>query len=438
MCCAPPPDDEPKRRIRTPKKDSPLSIAVAVAFALAVIALMFLTQGCSAPPEPVAPTQTPPTPTAVPTPVLLAALSVTSEPEGARVVVDGAERGVTPIVVSGLTPGRHSLTLSHENYQEWRSEVSLSAGATTGLEARLDPVPVPTPTPVPHIDTSKPIYPIAIMIENHPDARPHSGLTKADVVYEALAEGGISRFMAVYVNGEANPIGPVRSARHYFAYLAAEYNATYVHIGSSPQGFAALAAVKIPTLDESAGDPGFWRNPARYAPHNAYTSTELIRSAMARGSAGKVTPGGLAGFTFRDDRIPLEGQKATEVSIAYPSAGYQVRYVYSPEEKMYRRIMAGVPHRDAQTGEQVSARNVIVQFVDTWLIRGDDKGRLDMEQVGQGEALFFRDGVATKGYWKKPSYGNTTEWYDEDWKPLQMNPGKIWVQMLPLTGKVSF
>jgi hypothetical protein len=438
MCCAPPPDDEPRRRIRTPKKDSPLAIAGAITFALAVLALMLLTQGCSEPPEPVTPTPPAPTPTAAPTPIPLATLYMQSSPAGARVTIEGKDHGATPLVLENLAPGVRRVIVSMDKHEPWQQEVALAPGERRSVLADLQRIPEPTPTAIPYIDTSQPIYPIAVMVENHPSSRPQTGLTKADVVYEALAEGGIPRFMAVYVNGEASAIGPVRSARHYFAYLAAEYNATYVHIGSSPQGFAALSAVRIPTLDESAGDPGFWRSQARYAPHNAYTSTELIRSAMARGSAGKVTAGGLAGFTFRDGRTPVEGEEAREVYIRYPYAGYEVEYVYSPDLKAYKRYMEGLPHRDAQTDEHVAAHTVIVQFVDAWHIPGDDKGRLDMEQVGTGDALFFRDGVVTTGYWKKPSYGNHTEWYDDDSNPIQMNPGKVWVQMIPPTGKVIF
>src|SRR5665647_3282199 len=100
--------------------------------------------------------------------------------------------------------------------------------------------------------------------------------------------------------------------------------------------------------------------------------------------------------------------------------------------------MEGLPHKDAETGEQVNPRNVVVQFVDTWAIPGDTSGRLDMEQVGQGKALFFQDGRVVEGFWHKPSYGNVTEWFDGDWKPMLMAPGKSWVQIIPPEGKVSY
>lgn len=302
---------------------------------------------------------------------------------------------------------------------------------TTAPTATAQPTatPPPTATPVPSATpTPAPIFPVAVIIENHPDARPQSGLARADMLYEAPVEGAISRFMAVYVNGKSDTIGPVRSARHYFVYLAAEYNAVMVHIGASPQGFGALVATELVNLDETYSEPGFWRSRARYAPHNAYTSTDLVQDALKR-TRDNVTPGGLAGFKFRDDSKPVEGKEAPEVSIQYPR-GDSVRYVYSEQDRTYRRFLNGAPHRDAETGEQIAPRNLVVQVTRMWPIPGDTAGRLDMEQVGEGKALFFRDGVVTEGIWKKASYGDVTEWYDAAGQRLLFNPGKIFVQIV--------
>src|SRR5579859_5665563 len=123
---------------------------------------------------------------------------------------------------------------------------------------------------------------LAVMIENQADARPQSGLTTADVVYEALAEGGITRFIAVYLSADAPVVGPVRSLRHYFAFMAADYGADVVHIGASPEGFAWRDAMNMGHLDESAGDPGVWRIGSRPPPHNAYTDTAADRGFLAQ------------------------------------------------------------------------------------------------------------------------------------------------------------
>ncbi|HEX9015910.1 MAG TPA: DUF3048 domain-containing protein, partial [Chloroflexota bacterium] len=214
-----------------------------------------------------------------------------------------------------------------------------TARPTPGVKLSIERLPEPTPRPLPTTvptaiptpEPPKPAFPVAVMVENSPDARPQSGLARADVLYEAPVEGGISRFMAVFVNGVADNIGPVRSARHYFVYLAAEYNASLVHIGSSPQGYEALDATGLVDLDETYGDPGFWRIKGRAAPHNSYTSLEVIRDALAK--VRKVEPGGVAGFKFLGSASPApRGEPAPEVKIDYPG-GDHLRYVYSPEQR---------------------------------------------------------------------------------------------------------
>lgn len=430
-----PPDDSSGRggpSTRIPRH-ALVATTITLSVALAALVLFLLVSGQSTQAgaqQPTAQALVPPTaePSETPPP---ARLSVESEPAGAAVFVDGVRRGLSPLSIENLDPGPHRVRLSLAAHEEWQSEVVLSAGQTSRLEVFLPATPSPTPAPFP--TPSGPLYPIAVMVENSVDARPQSGLARADIVYEALTEGWITRFMAIYVNGESDVIGPVRSARHYFVYLACEYDAPYVHIGASPQGYDALRATGLPNLDETHGDPGFWRVRTRYAPHNAYTSTSLIRSSLER--VWKAKPGSLAGFAFREESGPVRGEAAGEISLAFP-AGYSVKYVYSPEDRSYHRYMDGVPHEDAETSEQVAPRNVVVQFVRSWVI--DDVGRLDMAQVGQGKALYFRDGVVTEGYWSKSSPTAPTRWYDSQDEPVQMNPGKIWVQIIPPSVKLSY
>ncbi len=293
--------------------------------------------------------------------------------------------------------------------------------------------PTAMPTVAPTHTPTGPVYPLAVMVENMIDARPQSGLARADVVYEALVEGGITRFLAVYKNGSDAPeIGPIRSARHYYVYLAAEFNAAYIHIGASPQGYAALNATGITHLDETYGDPGFWRSDARYAPHNAYTSTGLLREALDK--VRKLTPGSMAGFKFDEQPRPAQGTPSKGLTIYFP--GHEVGYGYSPETRSYLRSMDGLPHKDADSGERVSPLNVVVQYVRSWSI--DEVDRQDMELVGQGKALFFRDGVVAEGSWRKQSFSAPTQWLDAKGAPVLMSPGKIWVQMVPPGTRVEY
>src|SRR5919198_597501 len=141
----------------------------------------------------------------------------------------------------------------------------------------------------------------AVLIDNNSDARPQSGLDAADVVYEAPTEGGIPRLMALYLRDtQVERIGPVRSARQYFVYLAAEYHVALAHISGSPQGLAALDETGLPRLDEARGDGGFTRDPSRQAPHDAYVSTQAVRGELARaGTRVSATTAGLSFGAFR-------------------------------------------------------------------------------------------------------------------------------------------
>jgi hypothetical protein len=140
--------------------------------------------------------------------------------ESASVTFDGVERGFSPLGITEVAPGDHTIRLDRAGYVPWISTITVSPGEVRRLDPPLAALPAIAPAP----GFGDP-YPLAVMVENAWDARPQTGLDKADVVYEALAEGGISRFMAIYITQEADVIGPVRSTRHYFVYGAAEYNA---------------------------------------------------------------------------------------------------------------------------------------------------------------------------------------------------------------------
>ena len=169
------------------------------------------------------------------------------------------------------------------------------------------------------------------MIDNINEARPHFGLADADVIYEAPAEAGIPRLMPIFLRagGEAQSIGPVRSTRHYFVYLANEYRAPLVHIGASPQGFDALSATGLPDVDEARGDGGFSRDRNRQAPHNAFVSTTSIRDVLRQ--RGGPDQGHARSARLR--RLRPGQEPATTVKIPYPGPeGYSVEYDYDADQ----------------------------------------------------------------------------------------------------------
>jgi hypothetical protein len=395
-------------------------------------------------------------------------VSLSSVPPGALVTLDQQETGRTPLVLSELAPGQHELALSLADYEVWETslevepgqsvaqEVSLvrrpkreseSASLATGVSTDLgwDPTepgkrslssaaPLVEQLPAIPQDPTKPLHPLAVMVENAPDARPQSGLGSADIIFEAMAEGGISRFMAVYVDGDAAVVGPVRSARHYFVNLAAELGASVVHVGASPLGYVSITWYGLQSLDETFAQPGFWRSRARFAPHNAYTSVQGARAALD--SRGPLPNGSWAGFSFKDPARAYQGPPTAAVALDYQPWGYHVEYRYDAASNRYARFMEGAPHVDAESHVQLQAANVVVLSVNAWVI--DAAGRLDMAQVGNGPAVFFEDGVAIDGSWSKATTGAATQFQDRSGNSVHFNPGPIWVQLIAPEGKVSY
>ncbi|GAC1320655.1 MAG: hypothetical protein NVSMB2_16740 [Chloroflexota bacterium] len=304
-------------------------------------------------------------------------------------------------------------------------------------------VPSPIASPSPFVAAAAaptPIaldaYPFAVMIDNIADARPQFGLASADVIYEAPAEAGIPRLMPIYLSagGQADSIGPVRSARHYFVQIANEYRTPLVHIGASPQGFDTLRSTGLPDVDEARGDAGFRRDPHRFAPHNAFVSTTSIRDVLQqRGGPSKVTPGPLS---FGDYRAGP--QAATAISIPYPGPeGYSVDYEYDAERSVYRRVMDGLPHRDGMTGDQYTATSIIVQYADVELIPNDTAGRVDVTLVGSGKGTLIAQGTQVPLTWSRASVREATQFKRSDGAPFLLPTGQVWIQVVPLETQVS-
>ncbi|HEV7666391.1 MAG TPA: DUF3048 domain-containing protein [Chloroflexota bacterium] len=302
------------------------------------------------------------------------------------------------------------------------------------------PSPSAAPSPSPAVASGSGLtlddYPFAVMIDNIAEARPHFGLANADVVYEAPAEAGIPRLMPIYLRagGNADSIGPVRSTRHYFVYLANEYRTPLVHIGASPQGFDALSATGLPDVDEARGDGGFVRVQSRQAPHNAFVSTNSIREVLRqRGGPVKATTGPLTFGNY------LPGQQpATTIKIPYPGPeGYSVEYDYDAAQKVYRRIMDGQPHRDGSTGEQYTASSIVVEFADVQPIPNDTAGRVDVGLVGTGKGVLIAQGTQVPLQWSRGSVREATQFKRADGAPFVVPTGQVWIQIVPLETQLS-
>lgn len=273
--------------------------------------------------------------------------------------------------------------------------------------------------------------PIAVMVENHPDARPQSGLTGADLVYEALAEGGITRFMAVYQTGDVKNIGPVRSARTYFAEIADELGAIYAHVGGNSD---VLANIKqklyknIGNADQFFDDGSYFhRISARPMPHNVYTSTAKLQNLI-----GAYRFGDLAAYQnwqFNYEAVSPTST-ASNITIDFSLSQFLVNYRYDSKNNQYLRFLAGKPHTDLDTGKQIVAKDVIVQFVQTFPVKSDTPLSIGMTLTGTGKAYVFQDGGVIIGTWKKTA-GDRTRYFDANGREIKFNPGQVWVELVP-------
>jgi len=280
-----------------------------------------------------------------------------------------------------------------------------------------------------------PLAGLAVMIENQADARPQTGLTHADVVYEALAEGGITRFIALYLTGDAVTVGPVRSLRHYFAFFGAEYGADVVHIGASPEGYAWRDAMHMGHLDETFGEPGITRVSSRPPPHNAYTDTATDRGFLRQRGWQRNRAWGPLLFS---DQAPHGELPATSISLRFRPWAYHVDYAWNPDRGRYMRGMEGSPHLDAETSEQVAPATVVVQFAEVDPIPDDPKYRLDFNlSGGGGQLVVFSDGTRRDGTCSKTDPTSPSVWLDAGGKPMVIRPGPVWVEVLPLESPLS-
>lgn len=276
-------------------------------------------------------------------------------------------------------------------------------------------------------------YPIAAIVENHVDARPQSGLARANLVIEAEAEGGITRYLAVYADGsEIKEIGPIRSARPYFVDWARELSALFIHCGGSPEALVKIARENVFDLNEFYNGTYFWRDKSRPAPHNIYTSIENLNGYLESKKAGE---GEYLSWQFKDDAALPEGETGKNVKIKFKTPDYYVDWVYDKESNGYIRYLAGQIHKDAE-GEEIKAKNVIVMHVKAEVI--DDELRLKMEHIGSGKAIVCLDGKCEEGSWEKKSGLARTRFYNSNGEEFKFNAGTVWIEAVRPEREVEY
>ncbi len=273
------------------------------------------------------------------------------------------------------------------------------------------------------------LRPLAVMVENHPDSWPQSGLSQADIVYEALSEGGITRFLAIFQAQEVSSIGPVRSAREYYAEIADEWHALYAHVGGSNEVIAQLKNGKYKNLDDANeyfNFDYFPRKKGKVQPHHIFTSTSKLRDLI---SFYKYE----AKATFSPWRFQEAGELPTttvkSIFIDFSRPGYEVTWEYNKETNEYSRLQYFQPHIDENTGKQIVAKNIVLQIVEVTPVPKDPLLSVDIDLNSGGKAVIFLNGVSMKGIWKKED--GRTRFYDEFENEINFTPGPIWMELVP-------
>ncbi len=305
--------------------------------------------------------------------------------------------------------------------------------------------------------------PLGVMIENHVDARPQSGLSGADVIYEAVAEGGITRFLAVFYCQDAGEVGPVRSARTYFVDFISEYGnyPLYAHVGGANQPGPANALGQIDTYgwtnyndmnQFSIGFPTFWRDYTRNGhvaatEHTMYSTVDKLWAlAATRGLTNVSKDGtpwtkGFVPYTFKADAASSSRPSAQTIHLEFWTGdpNYYVDWTYDPSTNLYKRNNGGVPHIDRDTNKQLTAKNIIVLFMEESHANDGypDNVHLLYADKGTGKALVFMDGKEIHATWEKDSRTSRTILTDQNGNQIKFDRGLMWFEILPTYGVVT-
>lgn len=309
--------------------------------------------------------------------------------------------------------------------------------------------------------------PLTIMIENHEEARPQSGLSRADIVYEAVAEGGITRFLAIFYCGTGAldiQVGPVRSARTYFLDFASEYGdfPLYAHVGgaNTPGPANALGQIadygwikKGNDLNQfSLGFPTFWRDYDRLGhevatEHTMYSTTDkLFAAGEKRGLTnedkdGEVWHENFVQWDFKDEAEEKErGNRSPEFNFWSGYTAYQVKWEYDAANNDYARINGGAAQKDKNDDSSLKAKSVVIVFMKESRANDGYENNLHLlyGTKGTGRAVVFQDGQATEGTWNKKDRKSRMIFKDSKGKEIKLNRGQIWIEVLPIGSEISY
>ena len=283
------------------------------------------------------------------------------------------------------------------------------------------------------VDEDSKTRPIAVMINNNHVAWPHAGLNDAYLAYEILAEGGITRIMALFKDKDTEKIGSVRSARPYYLDYALENDAIYVHYGWSDKAKSDISSLGVDNINGLTASSVFWRDSSlnKATEHTVFTSMKKINEYSKEHGYDRDTDKDLL-LNYSVDEIDLSKRedaiKADTVFMKY-SYYTTTSYEYDSEKKVYKRYMSDTPHVDAVTGDQYTFKNIIITPIETHTY--DSYGRLELDNIGSGEGYFITLGYAIPITWSKDSRSSQTVYKNMDGEEIKVNDGSTFIQITP-------
>ena len=292
--------------------------------------------------------------------------------------------------------------------------------------------------------------PIAVMIENSPDSRPQSGLIYADMVFEVVDEGGVTRYVAVFSSYDADIVGPVRSARIYYAEIARSFDSIYAFWGTYTEAYKVIEDLGLDVLtplgDQSgnsnivANTSSGWRDYSRsnITEHTAFMSTIKLKEEAA--DYGYSLDGRQSPLRFKVDAVDSDKGDISNININFSYDTYRVDFEYNRENNNYLKFTGGAPHTDYETGKQIAVNNVIVMITS---IKGpiDQWGHMAVRTTGTsdiGKAFFFMDGNMIEGTWERTSAFDPFKYKDDDGNIVLFNRGSTWVTLIQDTNRLTY
>ena len=299
-----------------------------------------------------------------------------------------------------------------------------------------EPTPEPVVSPLTGLPTSieqTALRVVAVKIDNAPQARPQSGLSAADIVYEHLTEGPVTRYTAFFHSTDVERVGPIRSSRFVDRDLVQQFNALFAHVGGSPPVLNDLRSSNVADMDQFFYDETrpYFRIPNRSAPYNMYLDLASLREfGRDRHPNTGETPSMLF-YTKEPALGPL-----SQLSIPAGSRTiFQTTYTFDRQTRRWQRSIGGEIDVDVATGRAINVENVVLQRITSRTTKFDEDSlgnkSLWIETTGEGPTSLFRDGTRYDGTWRRQSATAVTEFFNPDGSPLKLRPGRTWVHLIP-------